>query len=256
MLATGRSASPGPAGATPHGIALSDRSTVGETFGVTSLDQITASRQRSLLRSCGFSCHPDCCVMGPTLPREGFKASQSRRLGSTSDPGNHWAAIPAVLLGPDFGDEPLIHVLDGATGESWHQRYDGSCAPPGCSPLRQRRGARRRSPPGVRRADQATLGDKTSPRVAPACCRLLGDGCSVLLDEPQGAIAMHHHPTAAGGGVAWRRLGDGYHGEHVVVQVAVDGGVMASSEVRRPPARSSPWARSSGGTAGRPESPR
>jgi hypothetical protein len=148
MLATGRSAAPGPAGATPHGIVLSDRSTVGETFGVTSLDQITASRQRSRLRSCGFSCHPDCCVMGPTLPREGFKASQIRGLGSASDPGNHWAAIPAVLLGPDCGDEPLIHVLDGATGESWHQRYDGSCAPPGCSPLRQRRGARRRSPPG------------------------------------------------------------------------------------------------------------
>src|SRR5665811_1228974 len=81
----------------------------------------------------------------------------------------------------------------------------------------------------TRRSDY--LGDKTSPRVAPACCRLLGDGCSVLLDEPRGAIAMHHHPTAAGGGVAWRRLGDGYHGEHVVVQVAVDGGVMASSAV-------------------------
>src|SRR5659263_485887 len=57
----------------------------------------------------------------------------------------------------------------------------------------------------VRRADQATLGDKTSPRVAPACCRLPGDGCSVLLDEPQGAIAMHHHPTVIGRGpvVAW-----------------------------------------------------
>ena len=160
-------------------------------------------------------------------------------------------------LGPDCGDEPLIHVLDGATGESWHQRYDGSCAPPGCSPLRQRRGARRRSPPGSDapiRLPWATRRPHVS--VAPACCRLLGDGCSVLLDEPRGAIAMHHHPTAAGGGVAWRRLGDGYHGEHVVVQVAVDGGVMAPSEVRRPTARSSPRARSSGGTAGRPESPR
>src|SRR5665811_464141 len=58
---------------------------------------------------------------------------EKARLGSTSDPGNHWSAIPAVLLGPDCGDEPLIHVLDGATGESWHQRYDGSCAPPGLS---------------------------------------------------------------------------------------------------------------------------
>ena len=136
MPATCRPAAPGPAAVTPHGIPLSDRPTVGETFGVTSLDQITASRQRSRVRSCGLSCHPDCCVMGPTLPREGSKASQSRRLGSASDPGNYWAAIPAVLLGPDCGDEPLIHVLDGATGESWHQRYDGSCAPPGCSPLR------------------------------------------------------------------------------------------------------------------------
>src|SRR5665647_2295993 len=52
----------------------------------------------------------------------------------------------------------------------------------------------------VRHADQATLGDKTSPRVAPACCRLPGDGCSFLLDEPQGAIAMHHHPTVIGRG--------------------------------------------------------
>ena len=69
--------------------------------------------------------------MGPTLPREGFKASQSRRLGSASDPGNHWAATPAVLLGLDCGDKTLVHVLDGATGDSWLQRYDGSCAPPG-----------------------------------------------------------------------------------------------------------------------------
>src|SRR5665648_164426 len=116
-----------------HGLPLSDRSTVGRTFGVTSLDQITACRQPSWLRSCGLSCHPDCCVMGPTLPREGSKASQSRRLGSASDPGNYWAAIPAVLLGLDCGYKPLVHVLDGATGESWHERYDGSCAPPGLS---------------------------------------------------------------------------------------------------------------------------
>jgi len=69
--------------------------------------------------------------MGPTLPREGVKASQSRRMGSASDPGNRWAATPAVLLGLECGDKTLVHVLDGATGESWHQRYDGSCAPPG-----------------------------------------------------------------------------------------------------------------------------
>src|SRR5450756_2085131 len=42
MPATGRPAAPGPARVTPHGIPLSDRSTVGETFGVTSLDRITA----------------------------------------------------------------------------------------------------------------------------------------------------------------------------------------------------------------------
>lgn len=174
MPATGRPAAPGPAGVTPHGIPLSDRSTVGETFGVTSLDQITASRQRSRLRSCGLSCHPDCCVMGPTLPRDGFKASQSRRLGSASDPGNHWAAIPAVLLGLDCGDKTLVHVLDGATGESWHQRYDGSCAPPGRPPLRRRRGARRPrsaarhpiAPPPVLRA--AAEGDPCSGRSARA----------------------------------------------------------------------------------------
>src|SRR5674536_112227 len=99
-----------------HGPPLSARSTVGRTFGVTSLDQITASRQPSWLRSCGLSCHPDCCVMGPTLPREGSKARQSRRLGSASDPGNHWAAIPAALLGLECGDKPRVHVLDGATG--------------------------------------------------------------------------------------------------------------------------------------------
>jgi len=144
-----------------HGLPLSDRSTVGRTFGVTSLDQITASRQPSWLRSCGLSCHPDCCVMGPTLPREGSKASQSRRLGSASDPGNYWAAIPAVLLGLDCGYKPLVHVLDGATGESWHERYDGSCAPPGRPPLRQQRGARRpRSAPigSSRRASRSVDG--------------------------------------------------------------------------------------------------
>src|SRR5664279_5568866 len=35
-----------------HGLPLSDRSTVGRTFGVTSLDQITAGPQPSWLRSC------------------------------------------------------------------------------------------------------------------------------------------------------------------------------------------------------------
>ena len=70
-------------------------------------------------------------------------------------------SIPAVLLGLDCGDKPLVHVLDGATGESWHERYDGSCAPPGRPPLRQQRGARRpRSAPigSSRRASRAVDG--------------------------------------------------------------------------------------------------
>ena len=44
------------------------------------------------------------------------------------------------LLGLDCGDKTLVHVLDGATGESWPQRHDGSCAPPGRPPLRRRYG--------------------------------------------------------------------------------------------------------------------
>src|SRR5665811_504294 len=89
---------------------------------------------------------------------------------------------------------------------------------------------------GVRRADQATVGDKTAPCVAPACCRLLGDGCSVRLDEPQGAIAMHHHPTVIGRGpgiaALWRRCGPrAGQGEPLLAHLRGEKGPQASRDL-------------------------
>src|SRR5664279_859895 len=160
-----------------HGLPLSARSTVGRTFGVTSLDQITASRQPSWLRSCGLSCHPDCCVMGPTLPREGSKARQSRRLGSASDPGNHWAAIPAALLGLECGDKPRVCQVPGLME---------TIKPGGTSMV-----APRKYPEELReRSIRMTLDARQDPASRPSACRRIGEQLGINPETLRGWVTQ------------------------------------------------------------------
>lgn len=67
-----------------------------------------------------------------TLHPEGFHGADQRsgffegwyiKLVS-ADRRHRWAVIPGVFLGLDGVDEAFVQVLNGATGQSWYQRYD------------------------------------------------------------------------------------------------------------------------------------
>ena len=57
--------------------------------------------------------------------RSGFFEGWYVKLVS-ADRRHRWAVIPGVFLGLDGHDEAFVQVLDGASGQSWYQRYGRS----------------------------------------------------------------------------------------------------------------------------------